>query len=263
MCRYMYIAAIIPLVLFFTACLDDTSDFTPYVGLQSPPADSIPPTSNPMGGAEEDKYDYTFTYLALGDSYTIGEAVETNERWPVQLSQLARSNGYELSPPAILARTGWTTADLRNAINNTDYTSADTTYTFVSLLIGVNDQFRGYNVSVYPDAFRELLEMAIRLADGRTENVFVVSIPDYGVTPFANGAGEAIGAKIDAYNDVNRFISEEMEVAYFYITDISREAETDLSLLAGDRLHPSGKMYARWASLIQPWLLQRLDSLAQ
>jgi lysophospholipase L1-like esterase len=189
-------------------------------------------------------------YLALGDSYTIGESVRENERWPAQLVAALRERGLSIADADIIARTGWTTADLQRAIAQ-QYNGQ--TYDLVSLLIGVNDQFQGLSIEAYPARFKELLNFAITAAGGDPTHVIVVSIPDWGATPFAEGQDRAaIGAEIDAFNAVNREESVAAGVQYFDITPISRQAASDPGLVAGDGLHPSGEMYTRWVELILP-----------
>jgi lysophospholipase L1-like esterase len=199
-------------------------------------------------------------YLALGDSYTIGESVPENERWSNQLAELLKSSpqigGREMQV-TIIARTGWTTAEFWEGIQAQE---VNPPYDMVSLLIGVNNQYRGYDMGEYREEFRFLLGKAIGYAGGDADRVFVVSIPDWGVTPFAAGrdAGK-IAQEIDAYNAVNREEAEKLGVAYVDVTPVSREAANDPSLIAGDGLHPSGKMYAEWAKLALPVALEILE----
>lgn len=186
-------------------------------------------------------------FLALGDSYTIGQGVYEPERWPNQLVEALNNKGIETEKLTIIAQTGWRTDNLLDAIsiNNTE-----SNYNLVSLLIGVNNQFQGKNINVYPDEFRKLLETALALCGGRKEGVFVLSIPDYGVTPFGLFNQTIISAEIDQYNAINRDIAFEMGIPYFYITGISREVITNPQYLAPDNLHPSGDMYSKWVELI-------------
>jgi lysophospholipase L1-like esterase len=186
-------------------------------------------------------------YLAIGDSYTIGERVAINERYPEQLVEALRKDNITIQSSRIIARTGWTTEDLSTAI--TDAKLNDSTYSMVSLLIGVNNQYRGRNVETYAPEFEKLLQKAIQLANGKKEKVFVVSIPDYAYTSFGNGNAQ-ISAGIDAYNKVNKEISDKYGVTYFNITPISREGLMDKELVATDGLHPSGKQYKRWVDLM-------------
>ncbi|WP_332735286.1 SGNH/GDSL hydrolase family protein [Flavihumibacter sp.] len=187
-------------------------------------------------------------YLALGDSYTIGEQVSIFESFPYQLVQLLRAEGKYFSAPEIVAKTGWTTDELQLGINNTKLLPA---YDLVTLLIGVNNQYRGRTADNYEVEFLSLLDQAIRFAGNQPGNVVVLSIPDWGVTPFAAGRNrESIRKEIDDFNRINRDKSRLLKVHYADITARTREASTDLSLLANDGLHPSGKDYARWAKMV-------------
>ena len=186
-------------------------------------------------------------YLALGDSYTIGESVNEAERWPVQLAEALRKKGKEIEGPKIIATTGWRTDNLGNAIN---IANLKPEYGLVSLLIGVNNQYQGKPIEQFRKEFEELLIVAIRLAQGKKENVFVVSIPDYGYTPFGKPKQQKISKELDDYNDISRKITGKYGVKYFYITDISRKGLDDPSLVATDGLHPSGKQYSQWVDLI-------------
>jgi lysophospholipase L1-like esterase len=180
-------------------------------------------------------------YLALGDSYTIGESVPATDRFPVQL---ARELG--LVDPEIIAKTGWTTDELNTAI---DAGNPHGPYDLVTLLIGVNNQYRGRDAEQYRGEFAALLQRAIGFAGGDAKKVVVVSIPDWGVTPFAEGRDRAkIGAEIDRYNAINREESTRAGAKYVDITPISRG--NDPTLVAGDGLHPSGKQYTEWVKRI-------------
>ncbi len=192
----------------------------------------------------------TLSYLALGDSYTIGEAVEANESFPYQLVEVLKAQNFDFSIPKIIAKTGWTTDELRHAVQGEKI--ADT-FDLVTLLIGVNNQYRGYSQDTYRKEFAELLEMAIDFADGNKRNVYVVSIPDWGVTEFAKQSGrdlKSISNEIDAFNEINRQETEAKHVSYVDITPGSRQAQKKQTLIASDGLHPSGKMYAEWAQQI-------------
>jgi lysophospholipase L1-like esterase len=189
--------------------------------------------------------DRNYTYLALGDSYTIGESVPPEDNFPSQAVAMLRKKGMKISDPVIIAKTGWTTDELQDAIRNADLAPS---YDFVSLLIGVNNQYRGRNSDEYAKHFEQLLQQAISFAGGKKSNVIVLSIPDWGVTPFADGRDrQKIAAEIDLFNQLNRKIASQYGVHYINITPGTRQAATDTSLLAGDKLHPSGKDYARWA----------------
>jgi lysophospholipase L1-like esterase len=186
--------------------------------------------------------------LALGDSYTIGESVQENDRWPMQLVDMLREAGNNFEKPEIIAKTGWTTDELIAAINEA---KPQGPYDLVSLLIGVNNQYRGNSISIYREEFEFLLRKAIDFAGGDIKKVIVVSIPDWGVTPFAEGRDRVkISMEIDLFNAANRAISEEMGITYVEITIESKLAATDLSLIAQDGLHPSAKMYSQWAKAV-------------
>lgn len=196
----------------------------------------------------------TVQYLALGDSYTIGESVEVAGRWPVQLAERLRTAGYEVDEPLIVAQTGWTTEELDEGITRAGVRRA---YNLVSLLIGVNNQFRGQSIEAYRTTFRELLQRAIGFAQGDTSRVFVVSIPDYGNTPFGANDAERIGRELDAFNAVNREEARRLGVSYVNITGISRLPRADW--VASDELHPSAAQYAAWVDAIEPVVLGLLQ----
>lgn len=185
------------------------------------------------------------TYLALGDSYTIGEGVPVAENFPYQTVQLLRKEGLYFQAPEIIAKTGWTTDELQKGI---DDTILQVPYDIVSLLIGVNNQYRGRTVQEYALQFEHLLQQAIQFSGNHPDHVFVLSIPDWGVTPFAADRDRsAIAQEIDAFNETNRQLSEQYDTHYIDITPGTREAANDETLLTTDQLHPSGKDYGRWA----------------
>ena len=187
----------------------------------------------------------TYTFLALGDSYTIGHNVLPAENFPAQTFQLLTQHRYNFKSPEIVATTGWTTDELQNNINNRTFNPP---YDIVTLLIGVNNQYRGRPVDSYKPEFESLLKQAIQFAGGKADHVFVLSIPDWGVTPFAAGRDrDQIAREIDEYNAVNRSISEMYKVHYLDITAWTREAISDPTLIATDGLHPSAKEYQRWS----------------
>ncbi len=187
------------------------------------------------------------SYLALGDSYTIGESVKESERWPNQLALALNNKGVAVSPPKIIATTGWRTDNLMDAIIKADLRHD---YDLVSLLIGVNNQYQRKPADQYAIEFEDLLKTAIQMAKGKPTNVFVVSIPDYGYTPFGLSRKESISKQIDEFNAINKKITEKYKVAYYNITDISRKGLDEPSLVATDKLHPSGKMYTLWTERI-------------
>ncbi|MCZ4243451.1 SGNH/GDSL hydrolase family protein [Pedobacter punctiformis] len=200
----------------------------------------------------------SYTYLALGDSYTIGEQVKQEESFPYQLQNLLSAEKFNVANPEIIATTGWTTDELQNAIKQANLTGK---YDFVTLLIGVNNQYRSYPVETYKKEFSELLQKAITFANGDKNKVFVVSIPDWGATPFAKDgprSAQTIAQEIDQFNAVNQQITLAAGVSYTDITPASRNAATDLSLVATDGLHPSGKMYSAWAAALLPKVVAAL-----
>ena len=186
-------------------------------------------------------------FLALGDSYTIGESVTTAERWPVQLFDSLSTRGLDCVESKIIATTGWRTDDLAGAIK---HAKIKTEYTLVSLLIGVNNFYQGKKVESYTPEFEELLRTAIELAGGVKSRVFVLSIPDYGYTPFGKAKMSSITPGIDAFNDANESISKKLGVKYIGITDITRLGVDQPDLVAFDGLHPSARMYSLWVERI-------------
>lgn len=197
-----------------------------------------------------------YAYLALGDSYTIGEAVPVYENFPYQTVQLLRKAGHHFHAAEIVAKTGWTTDELQNGINATRFQSS---YNFVSLLIGVNNQYRGRSVEEYQIQFENLLQQAIRFANKKAASVFVLSIPDWGVTPFARDRDiKKISSEIDAFNAANKKLTDTYQCNYINITPLTREAASDTTLLAADQLHPSGKDYKRWAQLLSTAIINKL-----
>src|SRR3989442_1603822 len=192
-------------------------------------------------------------YLALGDSYTIGASVAPAERWPVQLAAQLRANGLIVAEPLIIAHTGWTIDELMAGIERQPPQGP---FDLVSLLIGVNDQYRGRSSDEYRRQLRQLLHTAIAYAGGRPAHVIVLSIPDWSVTPFAAGHQRAaIAAAIDHFNAINRQETAQAGARYVDVTPVSRQALQDASLLATDGLHPSGKMYTQWVELVLPTAL--------
>lgn len=190
-----------------------------------------------------------FNYLALGDSYTIGQSVDSVDRYPSVLVEHLRAEGLEFESLTYIAKTGWTTDELNAAI---DLEDPSTDYDLVSLLIGVNNQYRGYPIEDYELEFEQLLDRAISFAGGDASRVFVVSIPDYAFTPFGQTRPdpENISTELDDYNQINKTISEAKGVLYFNITPISRLGLEQTELVATDNLHPSGEQYRSWADLM-------------
>ena len=201
------------------------------------------------------------SYLALGDSYTIGEGVEPEGRWPMQLAHALRAQGIPLADPRIIATTGWTTDELSDAIDAAEPLG---TFDFASLLIGVNNQYRGRTVDDYRGELDGLLARATAFADGRADRVLMLSIPDWGVTPFAIQSGrdrDLIAVELDAYNIAAREACAARGIAFVDITPVSRERGGEDAMLADDGLHPSAAMYAQWARLALP-VARRLLSAA-
>ena len=186
-------------------------------------------------------------YLALGDSYTKGEGVPYEESYPALLTTRLKDKGYDVQELRVIAQTGWTTDDLKNAIKRANPSNQ---YGLVSLLIGVNNQFQSKSIEEYEKEFRELLLNAIELAGGQKDKVFVVSIPDYGITPFGKSNQAFISRQIELFNAVNKKVTDNYQVKYFNITPISRDAEQNADLLCRDGLHPSGSMYKQWVNLM-------------
>jgi lysophospholipase L1-like esterase len=190
--------------------------------------------------------DTGFTYLALGDSYTIGQNVPESDRYPVQVVKMLRDSGIAITDPLIVARTGWTTDELNSGIQEANVQG---TFDVVTLLIGVNDQYRGRAVEFYKPAFTLLLEQAIAFAGGHSDRVVVISIPDWSAVPYAAGRDkEEISSQINAYNTANKKIAKKMKVHYLNITPGTLGAANDADLVASDGLHYSGKEMTVWAT---------------
>ena len=202
------------------------------------------------------------SYLALGDSYTIGEAVPVDGRWPHQLAAALRAQGIALDDPQTIATTGWTTDELDAGINDV---APQGPFDFVSLLIGVNNQYRGRPLDEYQVQFQALLQRAIGFAGGRADRVLVLSFPDWGATPFGIQSGRhltGIEIETDEFNAAAEVISTQQGVAFVDITDISRDTGADPAMIAEDGLHPSARMYALWSARALPvaaHLLGRTD----
>lgn len=209
-------------------------------GCTSEPPMTDPPTPPPDDGRT--------TFLALGDSYTIGEGVPASDRWPSQLADALRQSGYDVATPTVIARTGWTTGELDEALDG----RAPGTYDLVTLLIGVNDQYRGLSLDGYRERYRALLARAVASAGGDPSRVVAVSFPDWGVTPFGGRARRSraeIAAEVDAFNAAARQEAEAANVAWVDVTALSR---TQGDLVVSDGLHPNAAAYAAWTERIQP-----------
>jgi len=193
-------------------------------------------------------------YLALGDSYTIGEGVDPGGRWPARLAAALQSSGTPIARLQFIARTGWTTAELLEAIAIAS-PPLQPIHDLVTLLIGVNDQYRGHGVVAFRSGFELLVARAIELAAKDPRRVVVVSIPDWSVTPFASAdprGRPAIAAGIDAFNAIAQELATTAGAAFVDVTAASRRAAHDRDLLAADSLHPSAAMYESWVPLILP-----------
>jgi lysophospholipase L1-like esterase len=211
---------------------------------------------NPDTGEKMEKEKDKLKYLALGDSYTIGQSVDITQRYPVQIADSLKARGYLVEDPRIIAVTGWTTSDLKAGIAAANPQGP---YDLVSLLIGVNNQYRGQDINIYRTEFEELINQSINFAGNDTGRVIVLSIPDWGVTRFATGRDrEKIAREIDQYNAVNKEITLSKGIVWIDVTAISRLAGQDETLIASDGLHPSGKMYTEWVRLSLPEIVKML-----
>lgn len=224
------------LLIFFT------SAFCMFVGMGADcnKQNTMQPTSDTL----------KYTYLALGDSYTIGQSVSMQQKFPAQTAALLQNEGILINSPQYIATTAWTTLDLQNAIAAQNPTGP---FDVVTLLIGVNDQYQGLDTASYRVRFTQLLEKSIELADNKITHVFVLSIPDYSVTPFASGSDTArISKEIDEFNSINMQVTLLYNISYINITPLTKEMKNDASLVAFDGLHPSGNEYAQWTALLAP-----------
>ncbi len=194
------------------------------------------------------------TYLALGDSYTIGEGVTEPERYPSQALRILVSQGIKFSPVKYIAQTGWTTTDLSAAI---DYQKISGPFDLVTLMIGVNDQYQKNDTTGYRANFTKLLEKSIQLAGYRTSRVIALSIPDYGVTPFGQGWLN-VSKQIDEFNEINKSVTVSHDVAYLDITGISRKAAKTPGLILTGGPHFTGVEYGLWATPLSVLLTKAL-----
>lgn len=200
---------------------------------------------------------FPLRFLALGDSYTIGEGVAPEERWPNRLAEILRSRGAPCADPEIIARTAWTTDELMDAV---DEASPKGPFDLVTLLIGVNDQYRSRPIEQFESGFAPALDQAIALARGGARRVIAISIPDWGATPFAEGRDRPlITREVGLYNERARALSESRGVRWHDITEISRRILTEPRLVVSDGLHPSGVLYADWAASLVPVVLELLE----
>ncbi|MFY7965689.1 MAG: SGNH/GDSL hydrolase family protein [Chitinophagaceae bacterium] len=199
-----------------------------------------------------------FHSLCIGDSYTIGEGVPLHEGFPYQLTQLLRNKGYKFAAPEIVAKTGWTSFELLEHLNSIRLNEK---YDFVTLLIGVNNQYRNLSSEEFKNDFEILLKKAIHFADGNLNNVIVLSIPDWGVTPFAKERDATqIASEIDTFNGVCELAAQKFQVNYLAVTDDTRKAISDATLLTNDGLHYSGKEHSIWAVKVCNIILNNLKN---
>jgi lysophospholipase L1-like esterase len=197
--------------------------------------------------------------LALGDSYSIGQSVTSNARFPNQTIDLLKTAGVNIKYPAeIIAQTGWTTQNLLNEIANVN-PQVTPPYDLVTLLIGVNNQYQGLDTAEYRTQFLQCLLKAIEYSGNKKQRVFVLSIPDYGATPFGASNGAQIALEIDRFNAINKQVCLQMEIDYTDITPSTRMAIDNPSLVAADGLHPSGLEYAKWAAMLKVKMLPLLQ----
>jgi lysophospholipase L1-like esterase len=199
-----------------------------------------------------DARDRDVRVLALGDSYTIGEGVAPSDRWPVRLAAMMRARGIAVADPIIIARTGWTTDELSAAI---DANAPEGPFDLVTLLIGVNNQYRGRSAEEFRAQFRALLARAVGFAGSQASRVVVVSIPDWGVTPFARASGRdawTTAREIDAFNEIGREVTAQAGAHFVDVTAVSRSVGGQADMIVGDGLHPSANMYDVWTRLILP-----------
>ena len=198
-----------------------------------------------------------YTYLALGDSYTIGESVRETERWPVQLTEQLRNRNYEMAAPMIIAKTGWTTSDLLRGMDQNLEVQRD--FDLVSILIGVNNQYQGKLITEYEEELRQIFRRAINHSKTMEKGVFAVSIPDYGYTPFGSSNQEKISAEIDRFNQVFKRVADEFGVVFYNITPISRNSSNP-ELVASDGLHPSALQYQLWVEQFISQVAEKLPN---
>lgn len=200
----------------------------------------------------------SLSYLALGDSYTIGESVKPQDRWPIQLKNALDSNEIQLNSPKIIAKTGWRTDDM---LNSAKKQLKDTTFDVVSLLIGVNNEYQGRSPKSFESEFEKCLIYSIKKSNYGKKGVFVLSIPDYGYTPFGEKNQASISERINDYNDICKRICKEYGVLHINITDLSRRAKEEGSLVADDGLHPSAQQYGLWVERARSEVAKMISSL--
>lgn len=196
--------------------------------------------------------------LCLGDSYTIGEGIEQGKTWPFLLKEKLNVAGIKMNDPEIIARTGWTTGELLQALEEKNIRKE---FDVVTLLIGANNQFRGYSLDIFSEELEKLIQQAVRLAGTRKERVFLISIPDWSTTPFAEDRDRRkISSEIVLFNEEQKKLAQKYELTYINIFDLSGSLSSDSSMLAEDGLHPSGRQYERWTEVMLPALRDKLTS---
>lgn len=210
-----------------------------------------------LNSEESEKAAEPLSYLALGDSYTIGESVAAEQRWPEQLVDSLRERGVQIKDPRIIAKTGWTTQDLLTAMTAQ---LGNEQYDLVSVLIGVNNQYQGKSIAEYEKDLEEIFTRAIAHSKSGKSGVFAVSIPDYGVTPFGASRSEEIAAEIAQFNAVFQKKATEFGIPFYDITPISKRGKDEPELVANDGLHPSGKMYSLWVEEFIDEVVEKISS---
>ncbi len=241
------IVALLAVICFMLCC--KKPEAVRYVSVPSNPVDTVPVYTPPVVLPDTT----VRTFLALGDSYTIGQSVPETDRYPVQVVGLLARQNINFNQPEITAQSGWTTGNLLARLASAPPLNAR--YDIVTLLIGVNNQYRRGTQDVYRQEFTSLLTKAIQYAGNNNKRVFVLSIPDYSVTPFATGSNKALISKqIDSFNVINKEIALKNKVNYLDITGFTRLAGANPSLLASDGLHPSGTEYRVWAENLVPMI---------
>jgi lysophospholipase L1-like esterase len=243
---------IIPFTLLLAIQCSCIKDKPAPAIIQPPSPPPVIPVIPPPPSTSEKKW------LALGDSYTIGQGVPSTDRYPVQTKEWLVTNGVTgISNPQIIATTGWTTTDLKTAIAAANLNGP---FDVVSILIGVNDQYRGLDTGGYRSRFTDLLQQSISLAGNLPSHVFVLSIPDYSVTPFAQNSDiDKIRKEIDEFNEINKQVALSCKTEYLDITPSTREAKNNPALIASDGLHPSGLEYKKWAERLGPLMKEVLQ----
>lgn len=243
--RFFFIS-VLPLIVFLPSLLS-------LSGCDKENDNLIPVESPIMPGTNTGEK----SFLALGDSYTIGQDVSNDQRFPAHTIALLRQSNIKIKDPQYIATTGWTTQNLIAAINQQNPSGP---YDIVTLLIGVNDQYQRMDTTGYRTRFTQLLLKSIELAGNRSSHVVVLSIPDYSVTPFVHSTDKSrVRREIDIFNMINKEITLQYKVQYLDITPSTREAENDRSLIANDGLHPSGKEYKKWAERLAPIMKEVLQ----